>query len=205
MSAQHAAGYTGRAPLAITVQIDLYQRFYNAFAPVVARHPVWKRLTRTAYSAKLTKYAVGSIVAFVVGNVAFAVCYWLGLSTTMCSVLGFVAAAIPNWILNRRWAWQQSGRAPVKQIVSYFAVSAVVLVASSWATGWTNSQVQSVPQHYGLRVIIVTSAYVVVTVVFFFLKFAIYEYYVFAERRRAREAISSLRQVTRIARANRMP
>jgi putative flippase GtrA len=171
----------------------------------VVSHRWWQRLTRTPFSAKLTKYALGSVVAFVVGNIAFAFCYWLDMGTTICSVLAFIAAAIPNWILNRRWAWQQTGRPPVKQVVSYFAVSVIVLVASSWATGWTNGQVQAVPQHYGLRVIIVTSAYVAVTVIFFFLKFLIYEFYVFAERRRASEAITSLRQVTRIARANRIP
>jgi putative flippase GtrA len=184
---------------------DLYQRFYDAYAPAVARHPLWKRLTRTAFSAKVTKYALGSVIAFVLGNIAFAFCYWMNLSTTICSIVGFVVAAIPNWILNRRWAWQQSGRPPVTQVVAYFAVSAAVVASSSWITGWTNDQVQNVPQHYGLRLLIVTGSYIAVTVFFFFFKFALYEFWIFADRRRTREALSSLRQVTRIARANRIP
>lgn len=196
--------YTGNLFPSAVVS-DSYQRFYNALAPVIVRHPLWQRLTRTAFSAKMTKYALGSVVAFVVGNLAFAFCYWLNCSTTVCSVLGFLAAAVPNWVLNRRWAWQQTGRPPAKQVISYAVVSIFVLVTSSWVTGLTNRHVQSVPQHYGLRLMIVTGAYIAVTIFFFFLKFAIYEYYVFAERRRAREAISSLRQVTRIARANRIP
>jgi putative flippase GtrA len=162
-------------------------------------------LTRTALSARLTKYALGSLVAFVIGNVAFALCYLLNGSTTTCSVVGFVAAAIPNWILNRRWAWQQSGRPPARQIVGYAAVSVVVLLSTSAVTGWTNAHVQSVPQHHGLRLLIVTGAYVLVTVLLFFAKFAIYEYWIFSERSRVRAALLSLRQVSRTARANRIP
>jgi putative flippase GtrA len=171
----------------------------------IQRHPLWARLTRTALSARLTKYALGSVVAFVTGNIAFMVFYIMSASTTVCSVVGFVAAAIPNWILNRRWAWQRSGRPPARQVVGYIGVSIIVLVSTSAVTGWTNSQVQSIPAHHGLRLLIVTGSYVAVTIVLFFAKFAIYDYWIFSERSRVRAAFRSLRQVPRTARANRMP
>lgn len=152
----------------------------------------------------MTKYALGSVVAFVTGNVFFAFSYWLGAGTTLCSIVGFVSAAIPNWILNRRWAWQQTGRPPLKQVIAYAGVSAVVLVATSWATGWTNGQVQSLPQHYGLRLIIVTGSFVVVNVVLFFAKFAVYELWIFSDRS-ILTALRSRANVDRIARANRIP
>ena len=172
---------------------------------MVREHPLWERLTRTAFSARLTKYMLGSVVAFVLGNIAFALCYLFDASTTACSVVGFVAAAIPNWILNRRWAWQQSGRPPARQIIGYAGVSVVVLLTTSAVTGWTNAHLHSIPRHYGLRLLIVTASYVAVTVVLFFAKFGIYEYWVFSDRSRVRAAIRSLRQVRRIARANRIP
>ena len=140
--------------------------------------------------SRFTKYTLGSVVAFAVANVAFALLYVLGFSTTVCSVLGFLAGAVPNWILNRRWAWQQSGRPPARQLVTYVAVSAVVLVSSSAATGWTNAQVQSLPKGDGLRVLIVTGAYVLVQVVQFAFKFVIYEYWVFAEGSTPRAALA---------------
>jgi putative flippase GtrA len=129
----------------------------------------------------------------------------LNAGTTVDSVAGFIAGAIPNWVLNRRWAWQQTGRPPARQVIGYIGVSLVVLVTTSAVTGWTNSQVQSIPSHQGLRVIIVTASYVAVTVLLFFAKFAIYEYWVFSERSRVRAAFRSLRQVPRTARANRAP
>jgi len=155
----------------------------------------------------MTKYAVGSVIAFVTGNIFFAVVYWATTDPIAASVVGFISAAIPNWILNRRWAWQQTGRPPARQIFTYALVSIVVLFTTSWATKATNTWVHDihVQQHYGLRIIIVTAAYVAVTVALFFAKFAIYEFWVFSDRKRVRPALRSLTNVNRIARANRIP
>lgn len=163
-------------------------------AEFIREHPWWQWLTRTPFSAKMTKYALSSVIAFMLSNVAFAFSYWLGLGTTACSVIAFVSAAIPNWIMNRRWAWQQTGRAPVKQIVAYAAVSAIVLVATSWATGLANHEVHvyNIPNHTGLRLLIVTGSFVLITVVLFFVKFAIYEFLIFPGRREARRALAGL-------------
>ncbi|HWD65544.1 MAG TPA: GtrA family protein [Solirubrobacteraceae bacterium] len=171
----------------------------------LASHRLWQWLTRTPFSARFTKYAMGSVVAFVSGNIAFMIFYVMAASTTACSVAGFVAAAIPNWILNRRWAWQREGRPPARQWIGYIAISIVVLITTSLATGWTNAQAQSLPNHHGIRLLVVTAAYVAVTVVLFFAKFVIYEYWVFSERSRVRAAFRSLRQVPRITRPNRIP
>lgn len=186
-------------------QRPLWARLWAALAARASGHPLWERLTRKPLSARFVKYALGSVVAFVAGNIAFMLMYVAGASTTACSVVGFIAAAIPNWILNRRWAWQRQGRPPARQIVGYIAVSIGVLAATSAATGWTNAQVQSLPNHHGLRLLIVTSSYVVVTIALFVVKFGIYEYWVFSERSRVRAALRSLLQVRRIARANRSP
>ena len=74
----------------------------------------------------------------------------------MASVIAFFAAAIPNWIMNRRWAWQQTGRAPKKQMISYAAVSAMVLFVTAFATGRTNYWVKHdahIANHHGLRLL----------------------------------------------------
>jgi putative flippase GtrA len=184
------------------------RRWTHAQSTLVARlaeHRAWQWLTRTPFSARFTKYAMGSVVAFVTGTIALMCFYVMAASTTVCSVAGFIAAAIPNWILNRRWAWQREGRPPARQVVGYIAISIVVLITTSAATGWTNAQAQSLPNHHGLRLLVVTAAYVAVTVVLFFAKFVIYVYWVFSERSRVRAAFRSLRQVPRTARANRIP
>jgi putative flippase GtrA len=163
-------------------------------AEFIRKHPWWQWLTRTPFSAKMTKYALSSAIAFGLSNLTFAVCYALGWGTTVPSVLAFFAAAIPNWIMNRRWAWQQTGRAPTKQIISYASVSAVVLFVTAFATGRVNHWIKygiHVQNGNGLRLLIVTAAFVVINVVLFFAKFAVYEFLIFPGRRTERKRAAS--------------
>ena len=155
-------------------------------AAFIRKHPWWQWLTRTPFAAKMTKYALSSGIAFALSEFSFAFCYFLGFSTTACSVIAFFAAAIPNWIMNRRWAWQQKGRPPAKQTVAYVVVSAVVLIVTSVTTKLTNYWVRHdhVINHHGVRILIVTGSFTVVTVILFFAKFAVYEFLIFSDDRR---------------------
>ncbi len=145
--------------------------------------------------------------------VVFALLYWMGdHDTTVDSVAAFVAGAIPNWILNRRWAWGVRGQVSwAREIVGYVVVSLIALAASSAGTGWVQSWVTHrggilyVTPGTGLRVILVTGAYVAVQAILFAAKFFIYEHWVFAGRSRVRAALRSRHQVWTAARANRTP
>ncbi|MGP0050716.1 MAG: GtrA family protein [Solirubrobacteraceae bacterium] len=164
----------------------------------------WLRRSRLA--GKLGRYAIGSVVALVTSVLVFAGLYLLGVGTTVDSVAAFVAGAVPNWILNRRWAWEITGRVEVaREIVGYAIVSVLALVAASAATGWTQAQVQSLPPHHGIRVALVTLSYVGVQAILFAAKFLVYEHWVFAGRSRVRAAVRSRHQVWSAARANRTP
>ncbi len=170
--------------------------------------PLARRLSQTAYAAKVTKYAIGSVIALATSIVVFAVSYViLGGHPTTCSILAFFAGAIPNWILNRRWAWKLKGRADfLREIVAYVAISGVVLVASSvGTTAMQHWVLKHVPEGHGLRAILVTGAYVFVQAVMFVVKFVIYEKWVFSGQSRLRAAVRSRHQVWSAARANRTP
>jgi putative flippase GtrA len=165
-----------------------------------------KRWRRSALGVRVTRYTIGSIVAALTSAVVFALLYVLGLSTTACSVVAFVAGAVPNWILNRRWTWAIKGRVAFgREVVAYVIVSALTLLASSEATGWTQHQVQSLPSHYGLRVTLVTGSYLGVFAALFAIRFALYEHWIFSGRSRVRAALRSRIQVWSAARANRIP
>jgi putative flippase GtrA len=179
---------------------DLYSR--------ARRHPFVQRFSRTAFAAKVTKYAIGSAIALGTSIVVFALAYVLlsGHPTT-CSILAFFAGAIPNWILNRRWAWKMRGRADfLREIVAYIAISGVVLVASSvGTTAMQHWVLHHVSEGHGLRAILVTGAYVFVQAVMFVAKFVVYEKWVFSGQSRLRAAVRSRHQVWTAARANRTP
>jgi putative flippase GtrA len=166
----------------------------------------FQRVRRSALGVRITRYTIGSIIAAATSAVVFAVLYVIGLSTAACSVIAFVAGAIPNWTLNRRWAWQIKGRIAFgREIVGYVVVSALTLLASSEATAWTSHQVMQLPAHYGLRATLVTASYLAVFAILFAVRFAIYELWIFSGRSRVRSALRSRIQVVNAARANRTP
>lgn len=164
------------------------------------------RMRRSPLGVRITRYTIGSIIAAATSAVTFALLYVLGLGTTVCSVIAFVAGAIPNWTLNRRWAWQVTGRIAFgREVVAYVIVSVLTLIASSEATAWTSHQVMSLPAHYGIRVTLVTASYLGVFAVLFGVRFVIYELWIFSGRSRVRSAVRSRIQVLTAARANRTP
>jgi putative flippase GtrA len=161
------------------------------------RHPTRIRVTR---------FAISSVVAAATSAVVFPILYVLGVSTTACTIIAFFAGAIPNWTLNRRWTWKVEG--PVafgREVLAYLVVSATTLVLLSLATGWTDHQVQKIPAHHGLRVVLVTASYFAVLAVLYALRFFLYEHWIFSGRSRLRAALRSRRQVWTAARANRTP
>jgi putative flippase GtrA len=166
----------------------------------------FKRMRRSALGVRITRYTIGSIVAAATSAVTFALLFYFGVGTTACSVVAFVAGAIPNWTLNRRWAWQLKGRVDFgREVVAYVIVSALTLLATSEATAWTKHQANALPAHYGLRVIAVTASYLAVFLILFVVRFAIYELWIFSGKSRLRPALRSRIQVFAAARANRTP
>jgi putative flippase GtrA len=146
-------------------------------------------LRRSPLAGRATRYTIGSIVAAVVSEIAFAACFGGGLGTTPSTVIAFVAGAIPNWTLNRRWAWRRTGRLNFRREVAGYALTSVVsLVAAAVATGWVNHWVHSLTHDHTIRVIMVTAAYLATYGVLFVAKFAVYEMVIFTERRRPEPA-----------------
>jgi putative flippase GtrA len=169
--------------------------------------PLYNRLIATPLRGRATRYTIGSIVAAATSAIVFALAFLMGASTVACSILAFVAGAVPNWVLNRRWAWKLRGRIAVgREVVAYVVISLLSLVATSLTTEWTQDHVQSITtQHHWIRAALVTASYLAVFAVLFVAKFAVYEFWVFSGRSRFRAALRSRRQVWIAARANRIP
>jgi putative flippase GtrA len=171
------------------------------------RAALYQRARASRFVGKITRYAIGSIIALTTSVVVFALLYVADPLTTLDSVAAFVAGAIPNWILNRKWAWKMDGRVEIaREVVGYTIVSLVALLAASAGTGWTQSWVRvHVAPGHGYRVLLVTGAYVVVQAVLFVVKFVIYDRWVFTGRSRLRAAVRARHQLWTATRTNRAP
>jgi putative flippase GtrA len=136
------------------------------------RHPLVRRITG---------YSAGSVVAVVISEICFAAAYGWGHSgTTLASAAGFVGGAIPNYILNRRWAWRdRRGRSRRAEISLYMAVAIASFLVSALVTHWAETGARHLTAVRGWQVALITAAYLGVSAVFFVVKFVIYETVVF--------------------------
>jgi putative flippase GtrA len=161
---------------------------------------------RRLLDRRIARFAVSSLVAAGTSAVVFPILYVLGFSTTVCSIAAFVAGAVPNWTLNRRWTWKVEGRVAFgREVIAYIVISATTLVTLSLVTGWTHDHVQSIPAGHGIRVLLVTGSYFAVLAALYGVRFFLYQHWIFSGQSRVRAALRSRRQVWMAARANRTP
>lgn len=165
------------------------QRQHSLLRWLVDAH--WLGHWRTPALLKLWRYGAGSVVAFVTSVVVYYVFFsFAHLGAIGSTWVAFVAGAVPNWILNRRWAWEKRGREGVaKESALYVLVSIVSLVASSAATKATALAV--VHTSHTARDLLVTFSYMASVVVLSVLKYLVYDRFVFVDRRRSGTATAS--------------
>ncbi|MET9313395.1 GtrA family protein [Kribbella sp. NPDC003505] len=121
------------------------------------------------------KYSASSVVATVVSQLAFALCYWFGTAAIVATLVAWLAGAVPNYVLNRRWTWGRSGqKLPYTMIVIGSAVTAAVV------TSVTDHLVQPVDSH-ALKTLLVTGSYFGTYAVLFIVKFVLFDRLVFAK------------------------
>ncbi len=163
-------------------------------------------LRRSLLQRRVTKFAIASAIAAATSAVVFSLLYVAGASTTVCSITAFIAGAIPNWTINRKWTWKvQGGISFGREVFAYVVISAATLVLLSLATAWTDKQVHGIPAGHGIRVILVTGSYFAVLALLYAARFFLYEKWIFSGQSRVRAALRSRRQVWMAARANRTP
>jgi putative flippase GtrA len=169
--------------------------------PLTGPPTLYRRLKGSPFVVKVTRYAIGSVVALLTSVAVFALLFDAGVGTSADSVLAFVAGAFPNWILNRRWAWQRTGEMDVaREIVGYTLISLVALAATSAGTGWVDALVRHhLTRGHAARVALVTLAYVAVQGLMFMAKFIAYDAFVFTDDRRLSMALRAMRPRARLS------
>lgn len=162
----------------------------------------WLGRWRTPALVRLWRYGAGSVLAFISSGVALFICIqWLGFGATTSAVIAFLVGAIPNWVLNRRWAWQKTEREGIaKETVLYAVVSLVSLGISVGVTKATAVGASHLPTHAIFKHLLVTGSYLLTTVVLTGAKYLAYDRWVFIDRRER-----SLHQVPTTTEANRQP
>ncbi|TDD24833.1 hypothetical protein E1218_15945 [Kribbella turkmenica] len=127
------------------------------------------------------KYSAASVVATVLSQVAFALCYWFGTAALVASLVAWVTGTVPSYLINRRWTWGHRGPAG-RDLLPYAIIVVASAVLAAIVTTVTDRLVQDWTVSHAWQTVIVSGSYLGTYGVLFILKFVLLDRYVFARK-----------------------
>lgn len=126
---------------------------------------------------KAVRYGAGSIVATVCSEVAFLLVYGPAhASTTWASIIGWLAGAVPNYVLNRSWAWGLRGKPSLRrELLPYIAIVLITLALAVVMTGLADRVVETMDVSDLARTLIVGAVFLAVYAIVFILRFFLFD------------------------------
>lgn len=131
------------------------------------------------------RYAAGSVVAFGCSEVVLIGAYSLfGVGARTSAILAWIAGAVPNYILNRRWAWRKKDRATfLRETLPYWVITlgtaVFAVAATSLADGWVHRSVSG----RGEQSLLFGGVYFLAYGIVFVVKFVLFDKLVFGGRK----------------------
>lgn len=129
------------------------------------------------------RYTGASVIAGIISEIVFLVTYWFGAVPLVASLLAFVAGAVPNYLMNRYWAWQRRGRADRTMEILPYAVIVVVtaiiaILVTTAADRWVRDHIAA----HAWQTTLVGAAFLATYGVMFVLKFVLFDRFIFVDR-----------------------
>lgn len=137
---------------------------------------------------KAVRYTGGSVVAAGCSEVTFLLLYGLlDVSPGPSTLVAWLAGAIPNYWLNRRWTWRRRGRPSLRrELLPYAVIVGTTLLLATLATTVTHEALVAADIPAGPRVLLVAGAFLGVYAVMFVFRFLLLDR-LFTHRGRAVE------------------
>ena len=129
------------------------------------------------------RYAGASVVAGIISEVVFVVTYWFAANPLVASLVAFVAGAVPNYLMNRYWAWQRRGRPDrsrelLPYVVIVIVTALIAILVTTAADRWVREHVTA----HALQVTLVAIAFLATYGTMFVLKFVLFDRFIFVDR-----------------------
>ncbi len=157
-------------------------------ASAAAAEPPSARLTRPRLLVRLFRAATSSALATGISQATLIGLLWAGAAPALASALAFVAGAVPNFLLARRWAWGRTGTPAVKrELVPYFCVIGAAGVASVGLTTLAGHLTEPLDLSGFVRIVVLDAVFLGSYGLVFIAKFALLDRFVFRGAGRTRE------------------
>lgn len=124
------------------------------------------------------KYSAASVVATILSQAAFALCYWFGTTPLIATLVAWVTGTVPSYLINRHWTWghrSPSGR----DLLPYAIIVVVSAVLAAIVTTVTDNLVQDRIASHAWQTALVSASYLGTYGVLFILKFVLFDRLVF--------------------------
>ncbi len=133
---------------------------------------------RRAQIGRLVRYSATSVFAFGVSETTFLILYGSGaVNATIAALLASLAGTIPSYLMSRYWIWKNARRTRVaRQVALYWTTSVTCIALTSLATG---AIARIVPAGHPFHLVVAGVGFMVVNLVFWLGKFALYQRVIF--------------------------
>lgn len=141
------------------------------------------------------RYAAGSLIATVCSEAALFVAYAVfNTGAQTASIVAWVAGAVPNYVLNRLWAWKkQGGERGMRQAVIYWSVTVVTAGIAVLVTNAADGVIRRHVADRTDRAIVLDVVYLATYLVAFVVKFIVFDRWVFGRKHgKAPDAVQGL-------------
>lgn len=139
----------------------------------------------------LFRYGASSVIAGLISAATFALCFWLTKAPTTSSLVAFVAGAVPNYLLNRYWAWGRRDRiGGARELLPYLVIILTTALVATLITNAADALVRGRVESPVTQTVLVSAAFVLTYGVMFVIKFFLFDRLIFAGRGRTRAARS---------------
>lgn len=132
-------------------------------------------VTQSRLARVFTRFTAGSAVATACSQLTFLLCFGLlGASAAVAGAVSFLAGAVPNFLIQRFWTWQRSGRVQVRrELAPYVAVIGLNGAMATGITAGVDRLVGTAITDHAVRTAVLSVTLFASFVVLFVLKFAL--------------------------------
>jgi putative flippase GtrA len=136
--------------------------------------------TRPRGFVRFAVAAASSVAATAISQLTLLLILWWGGHPTLASAAAFVAGAVPNYVMTRRWVWGRREKPRIKsELVPYLLViglGGLTAVGLTSLVGWL---LAPLTMSHALRVVLLDVAYVSSYALVFVFKFTLLDRLVF--------------------------
>lgn len=142
------------------------------------------------------RYGAGSLVAMACSEIVLVGAYNFGADSQWATILAWAAGALPNYVLNRRWAWRsdtRTGGEKMRELALYWLITLITAGFAILATTATDEWIMNTVTSRGAQSVLLAAAYLLAYGVVFVTKFVLFDRLVFADRRTRHQVPSTTR------------